>query len=141
MTCWLPVRPLIEHIGQVWRDDDTGRNYRLSPASSLVDHIGLARHTTAGNRWQRRFDRALQSGRIRLEYGEDACDLLGIHPTAVWGHDYYSAAGLSVDGWSVDDERLQMPPEDEPGGQFCGRPTDWRAIGHEKHYGLYDGVL
>lgn len=142
-TCWLPVAPLVEHIGRSWADDANDVHHLLSPASTLVDAIGLRRHTTDGNRWQRRLDRAIVSGRIRLEYGEDYCDLVGVHPTAIWGDDYYVCAEPALTALDLADDRAKLdePPEPEPHDQFCGRPAAWRAIGHERHYGIYHPLI
>ena len=138
---WLPTIDLLDHIGrrQAIRTTDRNHNVRLSPSSQIVDMLGYRRHTTTGNKWQRRIDRALSTGRIRLEYAEDLCDILGVHPTAIWGWAYFDACQDAADAVELAtfDARVLEPPEDEPGGRFCGRHTDWRAIGHDQHYGLF----
>jgi len=139
---WLPVSDLLDHIGRRPKTLETtsGRHIVLSPASTLVNMIGLERHTTLGNKWQRRMDRAIATGRLRLEHAEDMCDLLGVHPTAVWGWTYFDACQAGADANELDsfDVRVLEPPETEPGGRFCGRPDNWRAIGHERYYGVWD---
>ena len=82
---WLPWTPVGTYLGPL--------TYR-----QVVDRLGYDayRHPLEHRRWEQRVRRAIAQDRIRLEYGEDLAQLLGEHPTSIWGLDYYTHAGITT---------------------------------------------
>jgi len=51
------------------------------------------RRTTEGERLARAYYRALERGWITVAAGDElACRLLGVHPSAVWGEQFWAGA-------------------------------------------------
>lgn len=120
----LAIDPLVDYVTATQVDEHDARNALYAPIPYEV-------RSTGWDRWRGRLRRAARAGRLRIDWAEDYCDILGVHPTEIWGLDYFAAC-------DVEDEPWLGPPEDEPGGRFCGRPTAWRAIGHTRHYGCFE---
>ena len=74
-------------------------------------------------------------GGLSLDMADKVSAFLQMHPTEVWGDEWIWAAAApsipSMFGRSV---------EDEPGDAFCGRPSEYRAIGRARHYGIHEGA-
>lgn len=126
---YLPVADLLRHVGTRTSNIPTWNGGTqpviLSAIGSILDYLAVDRTSKDGKKWAQRIARAIRSGWIRIEHAEDLCDQVGIHPTAIWGHTYYDST---------------LDAEHEPDGKFCGRPEEWQAIGHTRHYGIYGTI-
>ena len=121
MIGWLDWQTLEDHVVCNIPDESTATVW-LNPIGTLLRRMGLEPGSATEDRWRQRMQRSRRRNRISLNDAEDLCHLVGWHPTGIWGHGYYAA----------------MPePEWEPQDQFCGREEQWQAIGHTRHYGLY----
>lgn len=60
---------------------------------------------------------------LNIDQADRVAFYLHLHPLVLFGDLY-----LWVQPW----------PEEEPGNTFCGRPLEYRAIGRNRYYGLYE---
>lgn len=88
----------------------TGVLYRVEPlpAGPLLDYIaargglrgvahrvGVAHGTADYERWEKTIDRARRTGRIKVSVADQAaCELLRVHPSAVYGDTWWAPAAL-----------------------------------------------
>ena len=65
------------------------------PAGPLCDLVH--RRRLRGDWAAQHLDLSHVSHRVGLVAGENACDVLGVHPLQVWGWAYYEAAGVDLE--------------------------------------------
>ena len=69
--------------------------------NALYEPIPFPTRSPGWSKWRGRLFRATRVGSLRIDWAEDYCDILGVHPTAIWGLDYFDACD-ACDGELID---------------------------------------